>query len=85
MRSTGLYSCLPFAQKQTFSVDLSAATRPCRVRVARTGAEIRPSVGSGRIVIHQKIGQSDLARMAGIARESVKRILSDWKRRKLIS
>ena len=42
-------------------------------------------VGSGRIVIHQKIGQRDLAAMAGIARESVNRILSDWKRRKLIS
>ena len=42
-------------------------------------------VGSGRIVIHQKIGQRDLAAMAGIARETVNRILSDWKRRKLIS
>jgi CRP-like cAMP-binding protein len=33
----------------------------------------------------QKIGQKDLAAMAGIARETVNRILSDWKRRKLIS
>ena len=36
-------------------------------------------------MIHQKIGQRDLAAMAGIARESVNRILSDLKRRKLIS
>jgi CRP/FNR family transcriptional regulator, cyclic AMP receptor protein len=36
-------------------------------------------------VIHQKIGQSDLAAMAGIARESVSRILNDWKRRKVVS
>jgi len=27
--------------------------------------------GPGRIVIHQKIGQNDLAAMAGIARENV--------------
>ena len=42
-------------------------------------------VGSGRIVIHQKIGQRDLAAMAGVSREHVNRILNDWKRRKLIS
>ena len=42
-------------------------------------------VGSGRIVIHQKIGQSDLGAMAGVSRESVSRILNHWKRRKLVS
>jgi len=42
-------------------------------------------VGFGRIVIQQKVGQADLAAMAGIARESVNRILNDWKRRKLVS
>jgi CRP/FNR family transcriptional regulator, cyclic AMP receptor protein len=36
-------------------------------------------------VIRQKISQTDLAAMAGIARESVNRILSDWKRRKLVT
>jgi CRP-like cAMP-binding protein len=36
-------------------------------------------------VIYQKIGQSDLAAMAGIARESLSRILNDWQRRKLVS
>ena len=41
--------------------------------------------GSGRIVIHQKIGQSDLGAMAGVSRESVSRILNHWKRRKLVS
>ena len=29
------------------------------------------NVGSGRVVIHQKIGQSDLAAMTGIARENL--------------
>ena len=41
--------------------------------------------GSGRVVVHQKIGQSDLAAMAGVSRESVSRILNHWKRRKLVS
>jgi CRP-like cAMP-binding protein len=42
-------------------------------------------VGSGRIVIRQKISQKDVAAMAGIARENVSRIFNDWKRRKLLS
>ena len=42
-------------------------------------------VGAGRIVVRQKVTQSDLAAMAGIARENVSRILNDWMRAKLIS
>ena len=42
-------------------------------------------VGSGRTVIRQKIDQSDLAAMTGIARESASRIISDWQRRKIIT
>jgi CRP/FNR family transcriptional regulator, cyclic AMP receptor protein len=37
-------------------------------------------VGGGRIVIRQKVSQSDLAAMAGIARENVSRILNEWMR-----
>ncbi|MFZ3309072.1 MAG: Crp/Fnr family transcriptional regulator, partial [Xanthobacteraceae bacterium] len=59
---------------------------PLRGRVACTLLELADEfgqdVGAGRIVIRQKIGQSDLAAMAGIARENVSRILNDWKRRK---
>jgi len=62
---------------------------PVRGRVACTLLELAEDfghdVGSGRVVIRQKIGQSDLAAMAGIARENVSRILNDWKRRKLVS
>jgi CRP/FNR family cyclic AMP-dependent transcriptional regulator len=51
---------------------------PLRGRVACTLLELAQDfgqdVGAGRIVIHQKIGQSDLAAMAGIARENVSRI-----------
>jgi CRP/FNR family cyclic AMP-dependent transcriptional regulator len=42
-------------------------------------------VGNGRILIRQKITQSDLAAMAGIARENASRILKDWTRRSLVS
>jgi CRP/FNR family transcriptional regulator, cyclic AMP receptor protein len=43
------------------------------------------NVGSGRLVVRQKVSQSDLAAMAGIARENVSRIINDWTRRSLIS
>jgi CRP/FNR family transcriptional regulator, cyclic AMP receptor protein len=62
---------------------------PLKGRVASTLLELAENfgqdVGAGRIVIRQKIGQSDIAAMAGIARENVSRILNDWKRRKLVS
>src|SRR6202521_2010684 len=41
--------------------------------------------GDGRVEIRQKISQSDVAAMAGIARENVSRVLSEWMRDKLIS
>jgi CRP/FNR family transcriptional regulator, cyclic AMP receptor protein len=41
--------------------------------------------GEGRILIRHKISQSDLAAMAGVARENVSRVLSDWKRRNLVT
>jgi CRP/FNR family cyclic AMP-dependent transcriptional regulator len=42
-------------------------------------------VGAGRILVRQKVTQSDLAAMAGIARENVSRILNEWMRQKLVS
>jgi CRP-like cAMP-binding protein len=41
-------------------------------------------VGNGRTLIRQKVTQSDLAAMAGIARENVSRVLQDWMRRALV-
>ena len=58
-------------------------------RMARTLLELADHFGqeggAGRIVIHQKIGQNDLAAMAGIARENVTRVLNDWERHKVVS
>jgi CRP/FNR family transcriptional regulator, cyclic AMP receptor protein len=42
-------------------------------------------VGGGRILVRQKVTQSDLGAMAGIARENVSRILKDWTTRALVS
>src|SRR5262245_57346932 len=41
--------------------------------------------GEGRVLIRHKIGQIDLAAMAGVARENVSRVLRDWKRRDLVT
>lgn len=75
--------------RETDAVVAAGSFLPLRGRVACTLLELAhdfgQDVGSGRIIIRQKIGQSDLAAMAGIARENVSRILNDWKRRKLVS
>jgi CRP/FNR family transcriptional regulator, cyclic AMP receptor protein len=42
-------------------------------------------VGNGRILIRQKVTQSDLAAMAGISRENVSRILNHWMRSAVVS
>jgi CRP/FNR family transcriptional regulator, cyclic AMP receptor protein len=75
--------------RETDAAIAAGSFLPLRGRVACTLLELAEDfgqdVGSGRIVIRQKIGQSDLAAMAGIARENVSRILNDWKRRNLVS
>jgi CRP-like cAMP-binding protein len=75
--------------RETDATVAAGSFLPLRGRVACTLLELAQEfghdVGAGRIVIRQKIGQSDLAAMAGIARENVSRILNDWKRRKLVS
>jgi CRP-like cAMP-binding protein len=58
-------------------------------RVARAllslAAGFGQDVGGGRILVRQKITQSDLAAMAGIARENVSRILKEWIRQSRVS
>jgi CRP/FNR family transcriptional regulator, cyclic AMP receptor protein len=62
---------------------------PLKGRVARALLDLAKAfgrdVGDGRIVIQQKVNQSDVAAMAGIARENTSRILNDWMRKKLIT
>jgi CRP/FNR family transcriptional regulator, cyclic AMP receptor protein len=58
-------------------------------RLARALIELGELLGeadeAGRVVIRHKISQSDLAALAGVARENVSRVMSDWKRRKVVT
>jgi CRP/FNR family transcriptional regulator, cyclic AMP receptor protein len=59
-----------------------------KARVARALIELAEHVGQsseGHIVFSEKISQGDLAAMAGVARENVSRVLSDWRRRKFVT
>jgi CRP/FNR family transcriptional regulator, cyclic AMP receptor protein len=84
-----LVTLLATRLRETDTVIAAGSFLPLKGRVASTLLELAGhfghDVGSGRVVIRQKIGQSDIAAMAGIARENVSRILNDWKRRKLVS
>jgi CRP-like cAMP-binding protein len=84
-----LLTLLAARLRETDSTVAAGSFLPLRGRVACTLLELAQDfgedVGSGRIVIHQKISQSDLAAMAGIARENVSRILNDWKRRNMVT
>jgi CRP-like cAMP-binding protein len=75
--------------RETDTVVAAGSFLSLKGRVARTMLELAEhfghEVGPGRVVIRQKIKQTDLAAMAGIARETVTRILNDWQRRKLMS
>jgi CRP-like cAMP-binding protein len=60
-----------------------------KARLARVLLELGQHVGqddgAGRVVIRHKISNGDLAAMAGIARENVSRVISDWKRNKVVA
>jgi CRP/FNR family transcriptional regulator, cyclic AMP receptor protein len=60
-----------------------------KARLARTFLELAEyfgeDAGEGWVLIRHKISQSDLAAMAGVARENVSRAVSDWKRRGLLT
>lgn len=62
---------------------------PLNGRVAQTLLQLADTfgkdVGGGRILVHHKISQADLAAMVGAARENVSRVLNDWKREGQIS
>jgi CRP-like cAMP-binding protein len=75
--------------RDTNNVVAAASFLPLKGRVARALVDLASAfgedVGGSRILIRQKISQSDVAAMAGIARENVSRILNEWIREKLIS
>ncbi len=84
-----LVALLAARLRGTDGVVAAGSFLPLKGRVARALLDLTEAfgqdVGQGRILIRQKVSQSDLAAMAGIARENVSRILNDWIRDKLIS
>jgi CRP-like cAMP-binding protein len=75
--------------RDTDQVVAAGTFLPVKGRVARAMLDLANAfgndVGGGRIVIRQKLSQSDVAAMAGIARENVSRILNEWMRLKTIT
>ena len=60
-----------------------------KARLARALLELTEylgeDAGAAGVLIRHKISQSDLAAMAGVARENVSRALSDWKRHDVVT
>jgi len=75
--------------RDTDQVVAAGTFLPVKGRVARALLDLAKAfgndVGGGRVVIRQKLSQSDVAAMAGIARENVSRILNEWMRLKLVT
>jgi len=75
--------------RMTNSAIAAASFLSLKGRVARALLDLAQAfgqdAGSGRILIRQKISQSDLAAIAGIARENVSRILAVWKKESVVS
>ena len=75
--------------RKTDQLVAAASFLPLKGRVARALLDLAKAFGhevaGGRIVIQQKISQSDIADLAGIARENVSRILNKWMRLKLVT
>src|SRR5579872_4630976 len=71
------------------NLDAAGTFLPANGRVASGLLDLAKAFGNevdgGRIVIRQKLSQSDVAAMAGIARENVSRILNEWMRLKLVT
>ncbi|MEJ2375386.1 MAG: Crp/Fnr family transcriptional regulator [Pseudolabrys sp.] len=75
--------------RDTDAIVAAGSFLPLKGRVARALLDLAHAfgnnVGGTRVVIRQKVSQSDLAAMAGIARENVSRIMNDWIRAKVVT
>jgi len=84
-----LLNVLAARLRDTDQVVAAGTFLPVKGRVARALLDLAKAFGKevdgGRIVIRQKLSQSDVAAMAGIARENVSRILNEWMRMKMVT
>jgi len=84
-----LMNVLAARLRQTDETVAAVSFLTVKARLARAllqlGEHAGEDDGAGGVVIRHKIGQSDLAAMAGVARENVSRVMCDWKRRKVVT
>jgi CRP/FNR family transcriptional regulator, cyclic AMP receptor protein len=84
-----LVAILAFRLRQADEALAATTFLSVKERVARAWVELAELVGTpsgtGQIMLHEKISLADLAAMAGVARENVSRVLSEWRRRNLIT
>ena len=75
--------------RETNEVVAASSFLSVKGRVARSLLDLAEAfgedIGGGRMLIRQKVSQSDVAAMAGIARENVSRVLNEWMREKVLS
>ena len=75
--------------RQADDIIASLAFLPMKARVARTLLSLAENLGEktdlGAILIPRMINQADIAAMAGVARENTSRVLSEWKRKNLVT
>src|SRR5262245_44440839 len=83
-----LLEVLAFRLRQADEELVAATFLSVKARVARALLELAEIVGkpSDRqcIMLNEKINHADLAAMAGVARENVSRVLSEWRRGNLV-
>ena len=84
-----LINVLATRLRQTDEAMAATSFLTVQARLARALLELGKHVGRddgvGRVVIRHKISQRDLAAMAGVARENVSRVMSDWKRNQVVT
>ena len=84
-----LLEVLAMRLRDTDAIVAAGSFLPLKGRVARALLDLAHAfgnnVGGSRVVIRQKVSQSELAAMAGIARENVSRIMNDWIRAKTVT
>lgn len=84
-----LLTVLAARLRDTDQIIAAGSFLPLKGRVARALLDLAHAfgkdVGAGRIVIRQKLSQTDIASMAGIARENVSRIMNEWIRAKVVT
>jgi CRP-like cAMP-binding protein len=74
---------------RTNSISLAMSSPSVKAGAARALLSLADAfgkdVGSGRILIRYKVSQTDLAAVAGVARENLSRVLQDWMRDAVVS